>query len=322
MDIKVSVCVITYNQEKYIRQCLDSLLNQKTNFDYEVIVAEDCSPDNTRQILLEYKEKYGDKLVLVLQDTNVGPSRNSYSARKLVRGKYVASCEGDDFWTDEYKLQKQYDILENNPQYSAVASDYMSVAPDGKVLYKSMFCMKKDAVKTMKDWLKDGFALHTVTNLARRDITPVDDERYKKLKMVAPTMGDVITYTLLYEKGDIYVLKDVTAAHRTAGGEDTASFSFTNKTKAIEYSYMYYDIVKALEEYFYDKYDFMPLFVHRLANISTHKIIGSLNFKIKEFKVLFDRLSFKYKLDFFNKLFRRIIKMVFSKIKRKWNNKK
>ena len=322
MDIKVSVCVITYNQEKYIRQCLDSLLNQKTNFDYEVIVAEDCSPDNTRQILLEYKEKYGEKLVLVLHDENVGVSKNSYSARSITRGKYISSCEGDDYWTDEYKLQKQCDILENNPQYSAVASDYMSVDTDGNVLAKGTLFMKKDTVKSMKNWLRVGFALHTCTNFYRRELLPVEDERYKKLRLTAPTMGDIITYTLLYEKGDIYVLKDVMAAHRLAGDADTSSFSFANKTKAITYSYMCYDIVKALEEYFYGKYDFMPLYVNRLSFIFIYRLIGVCDFSLKEFNGLFSKLDFKKKILFFYKLVKRFITMMIAKFRRKWNNRK
>ena len=133
-EIMVSVIIITYNQEQYIRQCLDSVFAQKTNFKFEVIVAEDASPDNTRAILLEYKEKYGDQLVLVLHDENVGPSKNSRSAREVVQGKYVTGLEGDDYWTDEYKLQKQFDILENHPQYSAVCCDYAIVSADGKMI--------------------------------------------------------------------------------------------------------------------------------------------------------------------------------------------
>lgn len=315
-DIKVSVCVITYNQEMYIRQCLDSLLNQKTNFDYEVIVAEDCSPDNTRQILLEYKEKYGDKLVLVLHDENVGVSKNSFSARILAKGKYLASCEGDDYWTDEYKLQKQYDILENNPQYSAVASDYMLITFDGKVISKNVLCLKKDIVKKMDNWLKEGFTLHTCTNFTRREIFPYENERFQKLRTSAPTMGDIITYTLLYEAGDIYVMKDVMAAHREAGEKDIFSFSRTNKTKAIKYSYMCYDIVKALEEYLDYKYDFMPIFVNRLTRISISKLKGQVSFDNKEFKKLYNKLDFRKKLMFHYRLVNRFIKMAFRKIKR------
>ena len=208
---------------------------QKTNFNFEVIVGEDASPDNTREILLEYKERYGDKLVLVLHDKNVGVSANTMSLHKLVKGKYVAVVEGDDFWVDEYKLQKQYDILENNPEYSAICCDLMTVSPEGNVLRPSVLNLKKDSIKTMKDWLRDGYSLHTCT-IFRRNIYPIHDEKYIKLKTAEPTMGDLISFTLLYDAGDIYVLKDVMSAHRAAGEKDITSYSHAQKDKSIEYT--------------------------------------------------------------------------------------
>ncbi len=120
--IEVSVTIITYCHENYIRQCLDSVFSQVTDFDFEVIVAEDASPDNTRHILLEYKEKYGDRLILILHDKNLGPNGNTASLVPYIRGRYVALLEGDDCWVDNRKLQKQYDILEKHPEYSAVCS--------------------------------------------------------------------------------------------------------------------------------------------------------------------------------------------------------
>lgn len=116
-DIMVSVCCITYNQEKYIRQCLDSIFMQKTNFEFEVIINDDASADATPSILKEYKEKYGDKLQLILQQENQY-SKGVVILKDIVfprtRGKYIAFCEGDDFWVDEYKLQKQCDAMEEN----------------------------------------------------------------------------------------------------------------------------------------------------------------------------------------------------------------
>lgn len=321
-NIKVSVCVITYKQENYIRQCLDSIFMQKTNFNFEVIVAEDASPDNTRQILLEYKEKYGDKLKLVLHDENVGVSKNSLSGRILAKGDYIASCEGDDYWTDEYKLQKQFDILEAHPEYSAVASDYMTVSPDGEIVISGNLNLNKDITKSMKNWLNEGFTLHTCTNFIRSKVLPVHDEKYQKLRTVAPTMGDVITYTLLYDYGDIYVLKDVMAAHRIAGVNDTSSFSRTNKTKAIQYSYYFYDIVKALEEYLDYKYDFTPIFINRLNVIKLGQLSRTLCFENKDFKLLLDKLSLKYKIIFYFRLVKRGAKRVLGKIKRKLRNYK
>lgn len=118
----VSICSITYNHSRFIRQCLDSLLMQKTNFLIEIIINDDCSTDGTTEILREYEQKYPDIVFPVYQEKNV----YSQGVRGLfnrfvfpkVRGKYVAICEGDDYWIDPYKLQKQVDFLEAHPDYS------------------------------------------------------------------------------------------------------------------------------------------------------------------------------------------------------------
>jgi len=117
-DIMVSVCCITYNQEKYIKDALEGFLKQKVNFKYEIIVHDDASTDNTPKILKEYEEKYPD-IIKVLYE-----KENQYQKGKKVgiltynhaKGKYVAICEGDDYWIDENKLQLQVDYMEKNPE--------------------------------------------------------------------------------------------------------------------------------------------------------------------------------------------------------------
>jgi glycosyltransferase involved in cell wall biosynthesis len=112
----VSVLVVTYNHESYIRQCLDSILAQKTTFPFEVVIGDDCSTDNTASVLREYHSKYPDKFCLVLHEKNIGPGRNAVSVYDACQGEYLAVCEGDDFWTDENKLQLQWQFLEAHPQ--------------------------------------------------------------------------------------------------------------------------------------------------------------------------------------------------------------
>jgi len=114
----VSVGIITYNHEKYIRQCLEGVMMQKTTFPFDVIVGEDCSTDNTRSIIEEFEQKYPGIIKPIYQEKNVGGARNAYEfCYPALTGKYVAICEGDDYWTDPYKLQKQYDFLEQNPDF-------------------------------------------------------------------------------------------------------------------------------------------------------------------------------------------------------------
>ena len=109
---KVSVFMITYNHEKYIAEALDSILMQKTDFDFDIVIGEDCSTDATRRIVLEYSRKYPDKIKLLLHNVNVGFISNMMYVLEACTGKYVAMCEGDDYWTDPFKLQKQVDFLE------------------------------------------------------------------------------------------------------------------------------------------------------------------------------------------------------------------
>ena len=107
----VSVHMITYNRALYIRQAIDGVLAQNTTFPIELVIGEDCSTDGTREIVFEYQRQHPDLIRLVVSDSNVGASDNSRRSLALCRGKYIAFCEGDDYWTDSYKLQKQADFL-------------------------------------------------------------------------------------------------------------------------------------------------------------------------------------------------------------------
>lgn len=118
-----SVAIITYNHEKYIARAIESVLMQKTNFIYEIIIGEDCSPDKTREIIEGYEAKYQGRIRAIYQESNVGPQRNLFEFTfPQTKGKYLAYLEGDDYWIDPYKLQRQVDFLEANPEYGLIYS--------------------------------------------------------------------------------------------------------------------------------------------------------------------------------------------------------
>lgn len=118
MEPLVSIVTITYNHEPYIRKCIEGVLMQQVNFPIEFIIAEDCSTDGTLAICKEYATKYPNLIQLITSENNVGAIVNERRAMKAAKGKYIAFCEGDDYWTDPLKLQKQVDFLEENPEYS------------------------------------------------------------------------------------------------------------------------------------------------------------------------------------------------------------
>ena len=121
--MKVSICTATYNQEKFIAQAIDSVINQKVNFDYELIIGEDFSTDGTRQIVLEYQKKFLDKIKLILNKENIGSKNNFNNVYNQCEGEYIAWLDGDDYWTDMNKLQIQADYLDNNPDCSLCFHD-------------------------------------------------------------------------------------------------------------------------------------------------------------------------------------------------------
>lgn len=119
----VSIKCLVYNHEPYLRKCLNGFIIQKTSFKFEAIVHDDASTDGSADIIKEYAEKYPDIIKPIYEKNNLY-SKHHYSLTKIMNnacnGKYIAFCEGDDYWTDPYKLQKQVDFLESNPDYGLV----------------------------------------------------------------------------------------------------------------------------------------------------------------------------------------------------------
>ncbi|HIF9343136.1 TPA: glycosyltransferase [Photobacterium damselae] len=137
--IYISCVCITFNQKDYIRDTIDSFLAQETEYRFEIVIHDDVSTDGTRDILLEYKEKYPSIIKLVLQDENQYKKGRKITplAVSHATGEYVALCEGDDFWIDKQKLQKQIVALKNNKNINLVISKALSFYPDGMT---SVFC--------------------------------------------------------------------------------------------------------------------------------------------------------------------------------------
>ena len=124
----VSICCVTYNHAPFIRKCLDGFLMQETTFPIEILIHDDCSTDGTTEIIREYEAKYPDLIFPLYEEVNQYQQGKAgeidlYNYNRA-HGKYIAYCEGDDYWTDPLKLQKQVDFMEANPEYSVCFHDY------------------------------------------------------------------------------------------------------------------------------------------------------------------------------------------------------
>lgn len=135
-EVVVSICCITYNQAPYIRQCLEGFMMQQTDFPIEVLIHDDASTDGTTEIIKEYEAKYPDIIKPIYEEENQWVKGRRGSAVfnfPRAKGKYIAMCEGDDYWTDSLKLQKQVDFLEANPEYSMACSDATILTSEGEL---------------------------------------------------------------------------------------------------------------------------------------------------------------------------------------------
>lgn len=227
----VSVFMLTYNHEKYIRQAIESILMQKVNFRYEIVIGEDASPDGTRHIVQEYARKYPDIVRAYCRKKNIGAIRNSISTFKKCTGKYIAFLEGDDFWNDENKLQTQIDFLEKNLAYSMCFTD-VDMIKDYAV---RDFYAKKD-IENVEQLLGDRkrvLCIPTAT-LVCRNYFKTEPELYRYFKGLN-IVGDRITHAIMMKRGKAKYIPMKSATYRriTRGGD-----SFSSSTTRVRYDDM------------------------------------------------------------------------------------
>lgn len=179
----ISIAMLAYNHEKFIGKAIESVLMQKTSYTYKIIIAEDFSTDNTREIVLEYKKKYPDKIKLILQDKNVGASQNNGDLLSNLEGKYIAALEGDDYWTDPLKLQKQVDFLEENKDYGIVWAKFNKVNVNGEIIEKAIPVFDESLADVTLDNFFENYRTWTLTCVFRATVyKKYDFSTFKYLK--------------------------------------------------------------------------------------------------------------------------------------------
>ena len=259
-DCAVTVCCITYKHEDLIRQALDSFLMQKTNFNYKIFVGEDHGPDGTADIVREYAAKYPDKIVAFCREENMGAQSNLIDLCMRANSPYVAICEGDDYWIDEYKLQKQYDYMQEDIKTRVCYTHTEILAPEdwhlnnyylhneeGKMIWPD--CIPGFAVYdyyTCKEFCKN-FPGHTSSVFFRWNYDLEFPDWY-----FTGLLGDVPLVFLQMGTGRTKYLDDVTSVYRRS---DVGVFmNHSTEEHFLKTRLDYVRLLKGSREYFEDYY--------------------------------------------------------------------
>ena len=228
--IKVSVIVHTYNHEKFIRQTLDSILCQEVNFQYEVIVGDDASPDSTPQIIQEYQSKFPDIIKPLLHPKNLGGygKNNTLATLAICKGQYIAAMDGDDYWINPLKLQKQVDFLDNNPDFVACFHNALIHFEDGSAPDMYVNDKSQRAITTIEDLVGEDEVWYMATSsvMFRNGIMKEYPKWFHESKS-----GDIPRYILLGKHGKFFYINELMSVYRKNNG----GMSFTDGKQDAEF---------------------------------------------------------------------------------------
>ena len=252
----VSIIIITYNQEKFISQAIDSVLEQKDIGDIEIIIGDDASKDGTKAILDGYKSKYPNVFNIFSRPINLGPTKNFYELFKHCNGDYIAVLEGDDYWTDPYKLFKQTNFLEKDNSFIACVHRYKTIDENDNVIQDeySGHGTPKLGLYTLDDFKNYIYFGHLGTLLFRNFIKNGDVD-YSIIKYGHEFIADITLNLLLCFFGKIEVLDLNMASMRTIVIKDGTNFksAIQKKNQVVgRINYLKKLQIYALEEFNYD----------------------------------------------------------------------
>ena len=249
-SIMVSIRCYAFNQERYIRDCLDGFVMQQTNFRFEAIVHDDASSDKTAAIIQEYANKYPEIIIPILESENQYSKHDGSIGRIMdqnTRGKYIAICEGDDFWTDPLKLQKQFDLMEAHPEYSLCFHAHEDLYQDGTRIQKRPTTLKD--TYSAEDIILGGGGFMATNSMFYR-------AKYLRKEAIPDfwkncSVGDYPSMLYYASKGNIgYIDESMSVYRRMSIGSWS---EINNKTPTVKrLSTHYSGIMKMLDEY--DKY--------------------------------------------------------------------
>lgn len=224
-DPLVSVGMLVYNQKKYIGSAIESILLQEVNFNFEIVIADDCSTDGTREIILEYAEQYPEIIRLILQEKNVGLVENSKCLKRACRGRYRATQEGDDFWINSDRLQYQVNFLNTNLDYIAICGGLITINENGRPC-KFPWGKLIDSYKLEGDYEKEDFECwklpcHVGAWLSYNIFSTINGQYFDQYESYyIPGDRKTPLYTMLY--GKIKIVPDIYMVRRILWNSETS----------------------------------------------------------------------------------------------------
>lgn len=269
-DVMVSICCITFNHAKYIREAIEGFLMQKADFAFEVLIHDDASTDGTADIIREYEAKYPDIIKPIYQKENQYSKGISISATynfPRAKGKYIALCEGDDYWTDPYKLQKQADFLENNPEYSMCFHNAIECYENKKKenkLFSNVEDKDYNGIDIYKKWI-----VPTASVVFKKNC--ITSTFYKNVSSNSNFIhGDIVLFLTCFHFGKLRGISDIMSVYRRHNQGITFS-----REKDLFYKYIKHN--EDIPIYFGEEY--LKVSKHRVLKMA---IAGFLRSKMKE----------------------------------------
>lgn len=295
----VSVILLVYNHERYLKKAIDSILNQKVKFDYEIIISDDLSTDSSRSIILEYKKKYPKKIKLLLRDKNVGPTKNHYDLLKKCKGKYIAQLEGDDYWISDKKLQSQYEILESTNYIGVAHSNIVVNSKDEKIGEYIPYKIKKEL--TIEDLIEKGMVFHTATIMFRNIF--ISNQDYSIIWKSHRMISDFTLAFILLDLGKILFVPVEMSAYRV---NDNLSDSVSVKMKKnlVESYIKILEAYDFIDNWYGNKYNCKNLKILRTEEILRNYFLNN-NISRRELNVFLKNIKFRLKLKAFFRTFNR-----------------
>ncbi|MGL4935383.1 MAG: glycosyltransferase family 2 protein [Cetobacterium sp.] len=253
--MKVSVVVLTYNHEKYLEKAIQSILNQDVDFEYEVLIGNDKSPDNTELILQKYSQN--PRVKIYNREINLGATKNLLDLLKRSSGEYIAFLEGDDYWTDKNKLKKQVQVLDKNKDYSLCMSESYTVDENNSVIgEKKIEVSEINGVKELY-FYRSGIPTGTILF---RNIFFKTDEKLESLITASNIIGDLSLFSYLITKGKFYNLKEKMGAYRFITNSGTSYSAMNTYKQDLELE----KVVKKVLEVVDEEKEFLELYLNRI----------------------------------------------------------